>query len=148
MELDGEGYLFTALSGTGKSTHARNWRKVFGDRVTMINDDKPLIRRIGDEYYVCGTPWMGKSNIGSNRIAPIKAIFILKRGEENTASLTTPAKQIRQLMEATLFPRTKEDMVKLLVFFDDLFNHVRLAELYCNQDEDSARVAYEAVREP
>ena len=89
LELDGEGYLFTALSGTGKSTHARNWRKVFGDRVTMINDDKPLIRRIGDEYYVCGTPWMGKSNI-----------------------------------------------------------HVRLAELYCNQDEDSARVAYEAVREP
>ena len=148
LELDGEGYLFTALSGTGKSTHARNWRKVFGDRVTMINDDKPLIRKIGDEYYVCGTPWMGKSNIGSNRIAPIKAIFILKRGEENTASLTTPAKQIRQLMEATLFPRTKEDMVKLLVFFDDLFNHVRLAELYCNQDEDSARVAYEAVREP
>ncbi|MBQ4214191.1 MAG: hypothetical protein II673_03355, partial [Ruminococcus sp.] len=39
LELDGEGYLFTALSGTGKSTHTANWRRYFGDRVTMINDD-------------------------------------------------------------------------------------------------------------
>ena len=39
LALDGEGYLFTALSGTGKSTHTRNWRRLFGDRVTMINDD-------------------------------------------------------------------------------------------------------------
>ena len=45
LEMDGEGYLFTALSGTGKSTHTRNWRRYFGDRVLMINDDKPLIRR-------------------------------------------------------------------------------------------------------
>ena len=71
LELDGEGYLFTALSGTGKSTHTRNWRRLFGDRVTMINDDKPIIRKIDGRFYVCGTPWMGKSNIGCNRMAPV-----------------------------------------------------------------------------
>ena len=64
LALDGEGYLFTALSGTGKSTHTRNWRKLFGERVTMINDDKPIIRRIDGRFFVCGTPWMGKSDIG------------------------------------------------------------------------------------
>ena len=147
LELDGEGYLFTALSGTGKSTHTANWRKYFGDRVTMINDDKPLIRKIHDKYYVCSTPWMGKSNIGCNMKSPIKAVYVLKRGEENSASVTTPAKQIRQLMEATLLPNSKETMVKLLTLFDDLFLRVKLIELYCTPDVDSARVAYEAAQD-
>ena len=61
LAMDGEGYLFTALSGTGKSTHTRNWRRLFGDRVTMINDDKPIIRKCNGKFLVCGTPWMGKS---------------------------------------------------------------------------------------
>ena len=43
IAVDGEGYLFTAKSGTGKSTHTSIWRKMFGDRAIMINDDKPLI---------------------------------------------------------------------------------------------------------
>ena len=147
LELDGDGYLFTALSGTGKSTHTANWRKYFGDRVTMINDDKPLIRKIHDKYYVCSTPWMGKSDIGCNMVSPIKAVYVLKRGEENIAGITTPAKQIRQLMEATLLPDNKENMVKLLTLFDDLFLHVKLIELYCTPDVDSARVAYEAAQD-
>lgn len=44
LEMDGRAYLFTAPSGTGKSTHVRLWRQVFGARVTVINDDKPLVR--------------------------------------------------------------------------------------------------------
>ena len=147
LELDGEGYLFTALSGTGKSTHTANWRRYFGDRVTMINDDKPLIRKINGRYYVCSTPWMGKSDIGCNMISPIKAVYVLKRGKENTAAASTPAKQIRQLMEATLLPDSKENMVRLLTLFDDLFLHVKLIELYCTPGIESARVAYEAAQD-
>jgi len=44
VAVDGEGYLFTAPSGTGKSTHARLWREYLGERAVMINDDKPFIR--------------------------------------------------------------------------------------------------------
>ena len=145
LEMDGEGYLFTALSGTGKSTHTRNWRRLFGDRVIMINDDKPLIRKIGDRFYVCSTPWMGKSDIGCNRIAPIKAIYVLKRGKENSAVPTSPARQMRPLMEATLLPSSRENMIKLLGLFDALFGQAKLIELYCNQDIESAQVAYDAV---
>ena len=145
LEMDGEGYLFTALSGTGKSTHTRNWRMLFGERVIMINDDKPLIRQIGGTFYVCSTPWMGKSNIGCNRIAPIKAIYVLKRGEKNSAALTSPAKQMRALMEATLLPNDRDNMMKLLGLFDALFAQAKLVELYCNQDIESAQVAYDAV---
>ena len=144
LALDGEGYVFTALSGTGKSTHTRNWCKYFGDRVTMINDDKPIFRKIDGKFFVCGTPWMGKSNIGCNMIAPIKAVYVLQRGEENSAELVSPGAVLKQLMEATLLPRTKEDMQKQLSLFNDMFTRVPIILLSCNKDVDSARVAYEA----
>ena len=51
VEVDGECYLFTAKSGTGKSTHTRMWREVLGDRAIMINDDKPLIREEDGVFY-------------------------------------------------------------------------------------------------
>ena len=57
LELDGEGYAFSAVSGTGKSTHTALWQKHFGDRVTMINDDKPIIRRCGGRFYEGHQPY-------------------------------------------------------------------------------------------
>ena len=79
--MDGNAYIFTAKSGTGKSTHARLWREAFGDRVWMINDDKPMIRV--DEMRVYGTPWDGKHHLSRNASAPLKAIVKLERAEEN-----------------------------------------------------------------
>jgi hypothetical protein len=46
IAVDGEGYLFTAKSGTGKSTHTKLWREYFGDRAVMVNDDKPLLHLV------------------------------------------------------------------------------------------------------
>lgn len=146
LAIDGEGYLFTAASGTGKSTHTGNWRKLFGDRVTMINDDKPLIRKIDGKYYVCGTPWMGKSNIGCNMSVPVKAVYVLRRGEENRAEKTSPGTVFNHLLEATLIPKTRENMTKLLEMFNELFSQADLFLLSCNKDVDSARVAYEAAQ--
>lgn len=145
LELDGDGYLFTALSGTGKSTHTRNWRKLFGDRVTMINDDKPIIRKIDGIFYVCGTPWMGKSEIGCNKIAPIKAIYVLQRGEQNSARKISPGAVLKQLLEATLVPKSRENMQKLLSLFNDIFTNVDLFLLTCNKDVEAAQVAYNAA---
>ena len=145
LALDGEGYVFTALSGTGKSTHTRNWRKCFGDRVVMINDDKPIIRKINGTFYVCGTPWMGKSDIGCNMIAPVKAVFVLQRGEQNSARRVNPGTVLKQLMEATLLPSERTAMQKQLSLFDELFRSVGLYLLTCNQDVESASVAYNAV---
>ena len=72
--MDGEAVIFTAGSGTGKSTHSRMWRELFGDQVWMINDDKPLLR-IGEEStLVFGSPWDGKQHLRRNASAPLKAI--------------------------------------------------------------------------
>ena len=147
LDLDGEGYLFTALSGTGKSTHTRNWRTLFGDRVTMINDDKPIIRRIDGKFYVCGTPWMGKSDIGCNRTAPVKAVYVLQRGEQNAARQISPGVVLKQLLEATLLPKTRETMSNLLSLYNDLFSSAKLILLTCNKDVEAAQVAYDAAQD-
>ena len=84
VAVDGEAYIFTAESGTGKSTHARLWREMLGDRAVMVNDDKPLIRVHADgTAVVYGTPWNGKHHLGNNIAVPVRAICEIKRSEEN-----------------------------------------------------------------
>lgn len=56
IAVDGEGYLFTAKSGTGKSTHTRLWREYFGERAVIVNDDKPLLHITDSGVTAYGTP--------------------------------------------------------------------------------------------
>lgn len=83
VAVDGIGYLFTAKSGTGKSTHTRLWREYFGERAVMVNDDKPLLQVTENGVIVYGTPWDGKHHLSNNISVPLKAICILTRAEEN-----------------------------------------------------------------
>lgn len=145
LMLDGEAYVFSAPSGTGKSTHTALWRKRFGERVTMINDDKPIIRKKGDKFYIYGTPWMGKANIGSNLCAPVRAVYILQRGTENFARRVEPGKVFKQLLEATVIPTEKETMSTLLGLLDEFFSTTPLFLLTCNTDDEAAEAAYNAA---
>ena len=83
LEVEGKAILFTAKSGTGKSTHARLWRERFGPAVTMINDDKPLLKVAPHEVRVYGTPYAGKEKLHTNTSAPVAAIVLLRQGQEN-----------------------------------------------------------------
>ena len=86
--VDGVGYLFTAKSGTGKSTHTRYWCEYFKDRALIINDDKPLIEIKDDYIYVYGTPWDGKHRLSNNTKVKLKSICILNRGNTNCITRT------------------------------------------------------------
>ena len=83
VAVDGQAYLFTAPCGTGKSTHTRLWRELFGDRAVMVNDDKVFLQLRQDGVWAYGSPWMGKHGIGTNISAPLKGICFLRRGTEN-----------------------------------------------------------------
>ncbi len=144
LELDGKGYVFSAVSGTGKSTHTALWRKHFGNRVTMINDDKPIIRKCGGNFYVYGTPWMGKANIGTNTKAPVKAVYIIERAKENRAVRVLPSRVMKQLLEATVIDFEQSRMEKLLELLDEFFSTTPLFLLGCNMDESAVMTAYNA----
>lgn len=145
LAIDGEAFLFTAPSGTGKSTHAKLYRQVFGDRVTMINDDKPIIRLVGEDFYVYGTPWNGKHNLDTNTRVKIKAICNLKQAKENSIKQISKAQMLMVLINQTLRPKEESEVDKLFTILDKLLNKVGLYELYCNISEEAVKLSYKTM---
>ena len=145
--VDGNAYVFSAPSGTGKSTHTALWRKYFGDKAVMINDDKPIIRKHNGSFYIYGTPWMGKSNIGNNIKAPVKAIYFLERSKENSAVKVSTGSVFREILEATVVPQNKATMHTLLSTLDEFFSTTQIFKLKCNMDIDAVKTAFNAVND-
>lgn len=146
IAVDGVGYLFTASSGTGKSTHAKLWRELLGDRAVMVNDDKPLIRLTDDGAIVYGTPWDGKHHLSSNISVPLKALCILIRFEKNIINPITPSQAYATLMQQTYRPADNMAMIKTLSLIDKLSSSASLWMLGCNMEIEAAKIAYEAMR--
>ena len=144
--MEGRAYLFTAVSGTGKTTHINLWKKRFGERCRVVNGDKPLIREIDGKFYVCGTPWQGKENYGENMTVPIGGICILERGEENVIKRISPAEAIPTMLVQTLRTNDEGEMDKLLDLIDRLLKSVPFYRLKCNMNEDAAQVSYDKMR--
>ena len=145
IAVDGVGYLFTAKSGTGKSTHPRYWREVFGERAVMVNDDKPLLHIDNSEVTAYGTPYNGKHRLGTNTAVPLKAICILTRSEENHIEPVTRSQAYTMLLKQVNRPADAEKMHKTLKLIDRLAENVRLYRLGCNMSPDAARVAFEGM---
>lgn len=145
IAVEGKGYLLTAPSGTGKSTHARLLKELLGDKLTYINDDKPIIRLIGDKFYVYGTPWNGKHRLDTNTRAEIKAVCEIKRGKENFIEKISPKEMLAVAFNQTLRPEEAEDMDKYLNLLDRLLTSVDLYRLHCNVSEEAAKLSYGAM---
>ena len=143
VAVDGEAYLFTAKSGTGKSTHTRFWREVFGERAVMVNDDKPLLKLTEDGVLACGTPWDGKHRLSTNVCLPLKAICILERGEENEIHPISPQEALPMVFQQTHRPK---NMGKYMEIIDKLMQRVSFYRLKCNQTTEAAKVAYEGMQ--
>lgn len=147
IAVDGQGYLFTARSGTGKSTHARLWRERFGERALMINDDKPLLRIEADGVFVCGTPWNGKHRLGCNQMVPLKALCVLTRDESNHIEAIDPEDAFPVLLQQSYRPETGERMLRVMELLDTLGKNVRLYRLGCNMEPEAAEIAYQGMQE-
>jgi len=145
VAVDGVGYLFTAKSGTGKSTHTRLWREYFGERAVMVNDDKPLLH-IADTVTAYGTPYNGKHRLGTNTSVPLKAICILTRSADNHIEPITREQAYTMLLQQVYRPADMLKMAKTLELVDRLAESVKLYWLGCNMDISAAQVAFEGMQ--
>ena len=143
IAVDGQAFLFCAPSGTGKSTHTRLWRKVFGDRVVMINDDKPIKKE--GKFFACGTPWSGKHDLDTNIQVPLKGIVILARGQENKMTKVPAASVLGLLFNQIYRPSRNEDYLRTIDLVDEMITACPLYRLDCTISEEAPRVAYEAL---
>ena len=146
MAVDGQAYMFTAPSGTGKSTHSRLWRELLGDRAVMVNDDKPLLRVTDSGVIAYGTPWNGKHHLGSNIGVPLKAVAILHRSEQNSVVSAERTRVYPVMMQQIYRPADPIKMVKTVQLFDKVLDNVALFELYCNMEPEAAEISYRALK--
>lgn len=147
IAVDGVGYLFTAKSGTGKSTHTRLWREMLGERAVMVNDDKPLLRISDGGVTVYGTPWDGKHRLSTNIAVPLKAICILERGEQNRIAPITKREALPMLLQQSYRPNDAAAMTKTVTLADRLGDSVALYRLQCNMEPQAAEISYKAMSE-
>lgn len=145
VAVDGRAYLFTAKSGTGKSTHVRLWRQLLGNRAVMVNDDKPLLGITSQGVTVFGTPWDGKHRLSTNTAVPLQAICLLTRGEQNSCKEMKPADMLEYLMSQTYLPQNPLLKLKVLELLNTLCDHVRFYRLACNMNPDAAVTSYTAM---
>lgn len=145
IRCDGKGYLMTAPSGTGKSTHTRLWY----DNIPgcdLMNDDNPVVRVIGDQAIIYGSPWSGKTRCYRNIQAPIGGIVRIQQ---------RPANSIRRLstMEAfcQLLPAMSNMKWDKLVYngvcegISELIRLVGMHELGCLPNAEAAILCHDTL---
>lgn len=146
IAVDGQGFLFTAKSGTGKSTHTALWREYLGEKTVMVNDDKPMLKITDNRVVAYGTPYNGKHHLGCNMSVPLKAICIIIRDEKNSIVRIDKSEAYAMLLQQVYRPQDPVQMAKTLKLVDKLAASVELYKLACNMEIEAAEVAYNAMK--
>ena len=145
VAVDGRAYLFTAPCGTGKSTHTRLWRELFGDRAIMVNDDKPFLQITSEGVLAYGSPWSGKHGLASNVCVPLQGICLLRRGTENKIRPIGPADAV-QILRHQLHTSADDHLLETsFTLLEQLMEKSPLWEMSCNKDLEAAKVTYSAM---
>lgn len=142
LSWKGEGYMFTAPSGTGKSTHVALWKEYLGDEAEIINGDKPILKVDKDEVRIYGTPWAGKEHWQVNASVPLKGICILKRSKKNQLRRITAVEALSSLMQQVYYTSNAKMAAKTMELLDIVFRRVPIYQLECDISEEAFRCSF------
>ncbi len=140
-----DGYIFTAPSGTGKTTHIRMWKKYLGKNVDIVNGDKPVITVSDDGVYVHGTPWSGKERWQKNRSVPLRGICLLHRGDTCHADVADADELIPFLFSQTYLSSDCNAAGRTMELLDDVLRQVPIYSLYCDISENAVKCSFETL---
>ena len=143
VAVDGRVYLFTAKSGTGKTTHSRLWLKNIPG-AHILNGDKPFLLFRDEGIFVCGNPWQGKEDYGKNEILPLASLCILERDETNHILPITYKEAFDVLIFQSHKPPQDSRMLSYLKLLGRL-SSVPLYRLFCNMEDEAALISYNGM---
>ncbi len=148
FDVDGVGVAFAAHSGTGKTTHMLLWQKLLGDRLKIVNGDKPIIRFFEDDPaspYAYGTPWCGKERLGCNMRTPLRHICFIERAEENSCTPINASDAVNRIFNQVYMPADPKAAACTLELVNRLLSSCKLWLIRCNMDISAAETSYNAI---
>ncbi len=143
--MDDKGFLFSAPSGTGKSTHIRLWGKRYGKNVTVIDGDKPFLSFTNGIAKVWGSPRSGKEGWNNPISAPLKGIAFLEQSDSNKITRVSSFDIIDKAFMQFYIPKNKETAEKTIRIINQILENVPLYILECNMDIEAAEIAYNGM---
>ena len=144
IEYEGRAYLFTGPSGVGKTTHIALWRQFLGDKVQVINGDKPILHWENGKITVYGSPYAGKEGWQRNASAPLGGIcFLTKEGEKKAESLL-PGRAFLLLYAQIYLPKSKEAVLKTMELLRSL-SEVPSFTMARDKTEAAFQTSFEAL---
>lgn len=140
IKVGNDVFLFSAPSGTGKSTHRKYWQDLFSD-CQILNDDKPLIK-IAKDIEVIGTPFAGEELLNTNTSGKLKAIIFLEQASKNEVVELTNDEKIKKLIKNTTTPVTSKSWDETLTLITKLIDKTKIITLRASNDISAAKYVY------
>lgn len=148
FDVDGVGVAFAAHSGTGKTTHMNLWQKLLGEKMVVVNGDKPIVRFFDNEPetpYAYGTYWNGKEHLGCNMRTKLQHICFIERSETNFVERMEKADIIDRIIKQIYKPADPIALIKTMDLIDRLLSCCKLWVIHCNMEDEAAEVAYNTI---
>jgi hypothetical protein len=128
VDASGYGHLFIGQSGAGKTTMARLWEDI--PDVTILSDDRIILRQMDRKLWMYGTPWHGEAMLASPDRAPLTRIYFLERGTENELLSLRGSVALGRLITCSFIPfHSKPGLAFTLGFFEEVVKEVPCCEL-------------------
>ena len=145
----GGAWLLAARSGIGKTTQLRHWQRLGGDRVSVINGDKCILRL--DEkgsVWLHASPWTGKEGDNSELSAPLKGVILLRQEKQNRICRLPVSKAVLPIFDQLFLTADTEEEVRLAAsLLDALLRNTPVYLLENLGDEASARLTMDTLQE-
>lgn len=146
VKMDNDGYLFTAPSGTGKSTHAMLWTKVFPNRASIVNGDKALLKLTKSGVFAYGSPWKGKERIGTSQCVKLKSICEIQRGNVNyIKAMERKADSFLTFLVHSQISGLESIISERIRWIDQAIGYISFFRMKCNMSYEAANIAYEGM---
>ena len=130
---DDKAYLFSAKSGTGKSTQANLWHENYG--TPILNGDLNLLEILDQKFYVSGLPWHGTSGLYGDYRKPLGGIIFIKQSLQNHMITRSVADSILAISQRMISPCYTESMLEdHLRFSENVYDCVHTWFYYCTKD--------------
>ncbi|MDR3288829.1 MAG: hypothetical protein LBT22_05320 [Peptococcaceae bacterium] len=144
VAYEGQGIVFSAPSGTGKTTHARLWVDHLG--AAMLNGDRPMLCTSDDEVRVCGAPWSGSDPVYQNLSLPLAALVFLRQAPENRLEKLPLGTAVKQMMPRCFLPYFSEDMLaEAFRTIERILKKTPCYLLHCRPEREAAELLCQSI---